>query len=189
MIPEPEIESKYFPLILKVANDAVAHGLECGRPLKVDPAAYPPPLQLPRSVFVTLTIADRLRGCIGTLESLQPLIVNVAEYAYAAAFRDMRFEPLSQEEYPQLEYHVSVLSPLETLPCDSEADLIRKVRPGIDGLVLEDGHCRGTFLPSVWEDLRDPAEFVRHLKRKAGLPERGWSETMLVKRYTAQSIA
>ena len=188
MTLEPEIESKYFPLILKVAEDAVAHGLEWERPLKVDPADYPPPLQLPRCVFVTLTIAGRLRGCIGTLESLQPLIVNVAEYAYAAAFRDSRFDPVTRAEYRDLEYHVSVLSPLEILPCDSEADLLRKIRPGIDGLVLEDGSCRGTFLPSVWEDLRDPAEFVRHLKRKAGLPERGWSDTMIVRRYTAQSI-
>lgn len=188
MTQEPDIEEAYHSQILKVAADSVAHGVERGEPLVVEPADYPPPLQLPRAVFVTLTIGERLRGCIGTLESLRPLIVNTADYAFAAAFRDSRFPAVTRSECPKLHYHVSVLSPPEALPCDSEADLIAKIRPGIDGLILEDGCCRGTFLPSVWEDITDPAEFVRRLKIKAGLPASGWSETMTVRRYTAQSI-
>lgn len=188
MTQNPEIAEDYHSLILKVASDSVAHGLERGVPLEVEPTDYPPPLQLPRAVFVTLMIEDRLRGCIGTLESLRPLISNTAEYAYAAAFRDSRFDPVTREEYPRLQYHVSILSPPEALPCDSEEDLIATIRPGIDGLILEDGPCRATFLPSVWKDLRDPAEFIRRLKIKAGIPERGWSDTMTVRHYTAQGI-
>lgn len=188
MSQNSEIEEKHHALVLKVAADSVAHGVERREPLVVEPADYPAPLQESRAVFVTLTIGDRLRGCIGTLESLRPLIVNTAEYAYAAAFRDSRFEPVTRAEYSRLQYHVSVLSPPESLPCDSEADLIQKIRPGIDGLILEEGSCRGTFLPSVWEDLTDPAEFVRRLKIKAGMPERGWPDTIHVRRYTAQSI-
>ncbi len=188
MTQNAEIEAIYHSRILKVAADSVANGVERGMPLEVEPADYPPPLQLPRAVFVTLMIGDRLRGCIGTLESLRPLISNTAEYAYAAAFRDSRFDPVTRQEYPRLQYHVSILSPPVPLPCDSEEELIAKVRPGIDGLILEDGPCRATFLPSVWEDLRDPAEFIRRLKIKAGMPERGWSDTMTVRIYTAQSI-
>jgi len=188
MVQDPKIEVALHPLILKVAADSVAHGLECGKPLEVDPANFPPPLRVPRAVFVTLMIGDRLRGCIGTLESLRPLIANTAEYAYAAAFRDSRFDPVTREESPRLHYHVSILSLPESLPCDSEADLIQKIRPGIDGLILEDGPCRGTFLPSVWEDLTNPAEFVRRLKLKAGMSELGWPKTIRVRRYTAQSI-
>ena len=100
-----------------------------------------------------------------------------------------RFQPVSASEFGDLEIHISVLSPPEPMIFTSEADLLRQIRPGIDGLILEDGAYRGTFLPSVWEQLPDPAQFLAHLKMKAGLPPNYWSDTLKVSRYTTESFS
>ena len=142
-----------------------------------------------RATFVTLNKFGELRGCIGHLEAIQPLIADVAENAFNAAFRDPRFQPVTASEFGDLEVHISVLSPPEPMVFTSEADLLRQIRPGIDGLILEDGAYRGTFLPSVWEQLPDPAQFLAHLKMKAGLPPNYWSDTLKVSRYTTESFS
>jgi AmmeMemoRadiSam system protein A len=172
-------------LLLQVAMDSVKSGLRQARALWVEAKEYPPELQLPRAVFVTLTVDKELRGCIGTLESGLPLVVNVAKYAHAAAFSDPRFDPLTEAELPQLDIHISVLSELEPIPCRSEAELLSHLQPGIDGLLLEAGGRRGTLLPSVWQSIPHPAEFLRQLKRKAGLPPDFWSDQVSVQRYSA----
>lgn len=125
---------------------------------------------------------------MGALEASRPLVSDVAHNAHAAAFRDPRFPPLPEAELAQLEIHLSILSPLEPLPVVDESDLLRQLRPGIDGLVLRDRSHQGTFLPSVWESLTEPAEFVRQLKHKAGLPAHDWSDDWEVLRYTVESI-
>ncbi len=141
-----------------------------------------------RATFVTLTIDAQLRGCIGTLEARRALVEDVASNAYSAAFEDPRFAPLERAEFERLDIHLSLLSAPEPIQFGSEKDLLAQIRPSLDGLVLEEGARRGTFLPSVWEQLPDPVEFLRHLKRKAGLPADYWSATLRVSRYTSESI-
>lgn len=175
--------------LLQVARASIAHGLREGRPLPVNPADYEPALQARRASFVTLNERGQLRGCIGHLEAIQPLVADVAENAFSAAFRDPRFPPLSAGEFDELTIHISVLSPAEPIHFRSQADLLRQIRPGIDGLILEEGMHRGTFLPSVWEELPDPAQFLAHLKLKAGLPADYWSDTIRVYRYTTESFS
>jgi hypothetical protein len=175
-------------LLLHVARDSIAHGLEHRCPLPVNAREYPTPLQEPRATFVTLHADNNLRGCIGTLEARQPLVQDVAHNAYAAAFSDPRFPSLRAHELATLTIHISVLTPPEDMDVRSEADLLRQLRPGIDGLILRDGARRGTFLPAVWESLPDAREFVRHLKRKAGMSENDWPPTVSVQRYRAVVI-
>lgn len=171
-----------------IARASVKSGLEHDCPLTVDPNDYPAHLRDNKATFVTLKINDELRGCIGTLQAQQPLVMDVAEHAYAAAFRDPRFGPLTEKEFPQLQYHISILGETESLEFNSEEDLLHQLRPGIDGLVLSDGFHKGTFLPSVWESLPTPGEFLRHLKLKAGLPADYWSGSIKVERYGVEEF-
>ena len=174
--------------LLQVAADSIQHGLATGHALGIKPADYSPALQQPGASFVTLTILRQLRGCMGMLSATRPLVEDVAENAFAAAFEDPRFPALSQAEYHQLEYHISILNPAEAMEFDSEADLLLQLRPGIDGLILEDRGRRATFLPSVWESLPTAADFLQHLKRKAGLPMDYWSNSLRMQRYTVEEF-
>lgn len=174
--------------LLRVAWNSIEQGLRNGTPWPVDANQYEPELCEHRASFVTLERYGQLRGCIGRLEAERPLVEDVAENAFAAAFRDPRFAPLSQAERSGLSLHISVLSLPEPLRFQSEAELIEQLRPGLDGLILEDGLHRGTFLPSVWSSLPEPEEFLRYLKRKAGLPMDHWSDSLRVSRYTTESF-
>ena len=186
---EPTYDSRERALMLAVARRSIAHGLERGTPLRVDPAAFPEKLQARRACFVTLNRRGQLRGCIGHLEPVQTLIEDVAENAFAAAFRDPRFPPLQAAETADLEIHISVLSEPEPLPFADEQDLLARLRPGVDGLILEGpGGHRGTFLPSVWEQLPDPREFMAHLRLKAGLPPDFPLVQVRLWRYTTESF-
>lgn len=177
--------------LMSVARLAIEFGLTNGgrQKLPINPQEYNETLNLQRATFVTLEIAGELRGCIGTLEAHQPLVVDVARNAHSAAFSDPRFAPLTSQEYQNIEIHISILSPAQPLEFTSEQDLLQQLRPGIDGLILEDGYYRGTFLPSVWESLPEPEQFFSHLKRKAGMPIDYWSESLQVQRYTTESFA
>jgi AmmeMemoRadiSam system protein A len=174
--------------LLRVAAGSIRAGLTDGRPLAPSTLACPADLRAERASFVTLTIGGQLRGCIGVLQAIRSLVVDVAVNAFAAAFEDPRFPPLAAAEYPHLEIHISVLSAPEALSFSSEADLLHQLRPMTDGLVLEDDGYRGTFLPSVWASLPEPREFLRHLKHKAGLPGDYWSNSLRVSRYTTESF-
>lgn len=175
--------------LIDTATRSIEHGIDTGRPLSVDASAYSQALQVHRASFVTLQIDNVLRGCIGNLEASRPLISDVADNAFSAAFRDPRFNPLSRSEYLQLDIHISVLSTPEPIEFKDEEDLLGRIRPGIDGLILEARGRRGTFLPSVWDSLPDVDSFLQHLKQKAGLPENFWSDELKVWRYTATSIS
>ncbi|MBF0255605.1 MAG: AmmeMemoRadiSam system protein A [Gammaproteobacteria bacterium] len=172
-------------LLLRLALASLREGLSRGRPLRVDAADYPEVLRTDAASFVTLNYQGQLRGCIGHLQAIQPLVKDVVDNAYAAGFQDPRFPPLSPAELANLEIHISVLSPAEPLRFDSEAHLLSQLRPGVDGLILEDGGHRGTFLPAVWQQLPRPELFWRHLKLKAGLPSEHWSAQLRVWRYTS----
>lgn len=175
--------------LLGVARDSLRSGVERGLPLRPDPLAYPEPLRARRASFVTLHLGGALRGCVGGLEPLWPLVTDVAEHAFAAGFRDPRFRPLAARELDRIAVHVSILSPLEPLSFAGEEDLLARLRPGVDGLLLDAGGRRGTFLPAVWEELPEPREFLRHLKQKAGLAPGSWPDGIAVCRYTVESVA
>jgi len=141
-------------------------------------------LNEPGATFVTLTCAGALRGCIGSLVAERPLRTDVESNALAAAFSDPRFAPLSAREYREIEVEVSLLSPMQPFTVESESQALTLLRPGVDGVLLEYGRRRGTFLPQVWEQLPEPRAFLAHLKQKAGLPADFWTEEIRLSRYT-----
>lgn len=173
--------------LLDVANDAIRTGVRGAR-LHLHAEDYPAPLREQRASFVTLHVGHRLRGCVGTLEPHCSLVEGVARNAYAAAFEDPRFPPLTAAELPGIDVHLSILTTPQPMSFASEADLVAQLRPYEDGLVLQEGRWRGTFLPSVWEQVPDPHHFLRELKIKAGLPPGYWSPTLTVQRYRTESI-
>ena len=186
--PQTDLNPEERAALLGIARESIRHGLETGRSLKPDLEALPARLRETGGTFVTLKKRGDLRGCIGTLEPYQPLATDVAEHAFDAAFRDPRFPPLTADEYDTLELDISILGEPEELAFTGQQDLVRQLRPGIDGLILQEGARRGTFLPSVWEQLPEPAMFLAHLKRKAGLPLDYWSDTLRVWRYTVEYV-
>lgn len=152
-----------------------------------EPEEVEPWLREVGACFVTLRRGSELRGCIGTILPHRPLIEDLRGNTLAAATRDPRFPPLASDELDLTVIQVSLLSPVQSMEFDSEADLLRQLRPRIDGLVLEYGHHRGTFLPAVWKELPNPALFLNQLKRKAGLAADFWSPEIQIRRYTADS--
>lgn len=166
--------------LLALARSEIADKLGMPMPKPADTAW----LKKPGATFVTLTRFGDLRGCIGSLEARRPLGLDVRENAVAAAFHDPRFWPLTRDEYDGLQVEVSLLSPAEALDVKGEVDALAALRPHIDGVVFEYGHHRSTFLPQVWEQLPQPAEFLAHLKRKAGLPADFWDDGVRLSRYT-----
>lgn len=183
---EARLDAAQRQALLQLAHDSITHGLQYGRALPVTAEDYPQALRAPRATFVTLQAHGELRGCIGTLEAHRALVTDVADNAFSAAFRDPRFPPLRPEELARLDIHISVLSPAVALSFRDEADLIAQLHPGVDGLVLSTPGHRGTFLPSVWELLPRPADFLQQLKLKAGLTADYWSSEIRVERYTAE---
>lgn len=175
-------------LLLGIARESIRYGLKHGKALPITLEDYNTTLRQTRASFVTLKLHRELRGCIGTLTASRPLAKDVAHNAFAAAFRDPRFSNLTGGEFPLLEYHLSILSPPHSFLVNDEADLLEKLQPGIDGLVLAEGKHHSTFLPSVWESLPAPIQFVRHLKIKAGLGADHWSDTIRFQRYSVEDI-
>jgi AmmeMemoRadiSam system protein A len=175
-------------ILLDLAAETIARALEDRWPAEIDPSGYPEPLRRERACFVTLKIRGRLRGCIGSIEAYRPLVHDVVDNAYKAAFRDPRFPSLKADEFELASLSLSILTEPEALSVGSEEDLIRRLRPGFDGLIIEEGVRRGTFLPSVWEGIPDPRRFLMELKEKAGLPRDYWSDTLRFLRYTAETI-
>jgi AmmeMemoRadiSam system protein A len=174
--------------LLQVARDSLAWGINKGVSKPVDVEQFESELQQPAACFVTLHRNDQLRGCIGSLEARRPLVEDVSKNAFAAGFQDPRFPALQEYELDQLDLSISVLTPAQEMHFTSQQDLIKQLKPGIDGLILEEGQRRGTFLPSVWEQLPDPEQFLHHLKLKAGLPVDYWSDKLRVFRYTTESF-
>jgi AmmeMemoRadiSam system protein A len=183
------IEPPQRRILLALARKSIEHGLREGRPIPVDPSDYPAVLAEWRAAFVTLHDRGALRGCIGHLQAIQPLVLDIAENAFAAAFRDPRFPPLTEPELADLAIEISVLSPSEPLTFGSEDELLQMIEPGRDGLILEAGSARGTFLPTVWESLPQPRDFLRHLKQKAGLRPDYWSDDIRISRYRTESFS
>jgi AmmeMemoRadiSam system protein A len=183
------LNKEHHRWLTELASSSIRHGLQTGKPLIIDLAECPAELAEQRATFVTLQKQHQLRGCIGTLDAVRPLAVDIAENAFSAAFRDPRFPPLAAHELSDLDIHLSILTPAEPIAFTSEQDLLKQLQAGIDGLILMEGGRRGTFLPSVWESLPEPEQFLRYLKQKAGLAPDYWSDTLKVYRYRAEMVA
>ncbi len=174
--------------LIQLAYASIDWGLLYGKALPVNLDEYEIDLIQPRACFVTLHKDQQLRGCIGSLEAHQPLVKDISDNAFAAAFRDPRFNPLSKAEKDQINLSISVLSPATAMQFSSEQDLLNQIKPGIDGLIIQEGSRRGTFLPSVWEQLPDKQQFLQHLKLKAGLSSDYWSDAISVSRYQTEAF-
>ncbi|MCH7666459.1 MAG: AmmeMemoRadiSam system protein A [Acidobacteria bacterium] len=173
-------------LLIGLARQAIEG--ELGRDFEPPPVptAMVPWLGQPAATFVTLELDGRLRGCIGSLEAQRSLRDDVTGNARSAAFEDPRFPSLTAQELDGLVVEVSVLSEPEPIECHSEAELLAALRPGVDGLVLECGSHRSTFLPQVWENLSQPCDFLAALKKKARLERDFWNAEMCFSRYTVE---
>ena len=159
-------ESKQQLLVL--AARSIRRGVGRSQPEPVLQEAGAPALREMRATFTTLMLAGELRGCCGSLEPIRPLAQDVWHSAWYSAYADPRFEPVAATELDALEISISVLSPLVPLPFAGEPELLRNLEPGVDGLVLASGARRATFLPTVWEMLPEPRQFLYALKRKGG---------------------
>jgi AmmeMemoRadiSam system protein A len=157
-------------LLLKIARNAIeeAFGMASALDRETMVAEHPELLEK-RATFVTLNINDALRGCIGSLEPRLALIDDLISNARGAAFRDPRFMPLTKEEYLRCSVEISLLTPPLPLAYSDSEDLKSKIHPGVDGVVLQKGGNKATFLPQVWEQLPSFELFFSHLGLKAGL--------------------
>jgi len=175
--------------LLRLARSSIDYGLIHREHMPVDYDELPPALKDPAATFATLYLEGQLRGCCGSLEAVRPLAEDVVRSAFRAAFHDPRFDPVGKHELDAMRLEVSVLSPLEPIPSCNEADLLKTLMPGIDGLVIvADGAC-ATFLPKVWDMLPDPRQFLAALKTKCGLADDYWSDRLEFKRYRTTSYA
>jgi MEMO1 family protein len=152
-------------------------------------ASVPWPLRALRSSFVTLEVDGEVRGCVGTLKPADPLIVDVVTNTRKAAMQDRRFPPMTPEELAKATVSISILSHLRPLPFRSEAELLDKLRPEVDGLMLRDGDRHALFLPKVWEALPQPRQFLAALKEKARLPPGSLSTKVRAMHFTTETFA
>ena len=163
-------------LLLALARATLKQRLVGGN---VPQAPDDPVLLTSSATFVTLKIAGKLRGCIGNLQPVGLLWEGIRDNAINAAFHDHRFSALRPEELEKVDLDISILSPPQPLAYSDPKELLRQLRPGIDGVIVGDGRHSATFLPQVWQQLPDPQQFLGHLCQKAGLPERAWRDKKL----------
>lgn len=170
--------------LLPLARAAISAAL--GQPVQI--TRFTDALQERGACFVTLTQRGQLRGCIGSLEAHRSLLADVRANAVAAALHDPRFPPLTLPELATINIEVSLLSPLQAMSFDNEADALAQLRPNVDGVVFEFERYRSTFLPQVWEQLPNAQSFMAHLKQKAGLSAQFWSPGIRLQRYTVSKF-
>lgn len=186
---QPGLARAHKQQLLHLARTSILHRLQDKADFSFRQGALAHTLREERATFVTLKINGRLRGCIGSMQAHRALAVDVAHNAQAAAYKDHRFSPLTAAEYPLIDLHISILSPPEDFVVASRQELLDTLRPGIDGLVLRENGKQATYLPSVWDQLKDPAQFVAELRAKAGLPRDGWSDGVTLARYTTEEFS
>jgi len=177
------------PDLIQLVRTGIAVGFNTGRPAEINHAASIPALLAAQGAcFVTLRRNGQLRGCIGSAVATRPLIVDVVQHAFNAAFRDWRFPRLALDELAGLDLSVSVLTPPLPMGFADEADLLAQLRPGIDGLIIDDSGRAALFLPSVWEEIREPRQFLMHLKVKAGMAATHFSSCFTARRFRSIEV-
>lgn len=169
--------------LLSLARESIRVQLVLQRDLHIDETVFSPALQQCAASFVTLRIKDKLRGCIGATRATEPLVKDVVHHASASAFDDPRFPPLTLEEEAEISIEISVLSTPTPLIFSNEKSLLQALSPGKDGLILEVGAHRSTFLPNVWNSLPNRTDFLAQLKLKADLAADFWSDDLKAWRY------
>ncbi len=177
----------YTPDLVQLAKSAIQYGLETGQVMPA-PQTGPEILFQPGAVFVTLKRQGNLRGCVGSIMARRPLGVDIVENAFHSAFHDNRFPPLTLAEFGDISLSVTVITPSEPMTFSSEAQFIAQLRPNLDGLRIEDQGRQALFIPSVWQSLPKPKDFVAHLKLKAGLTADHWSPTFQAWRFQAVEL-
>jgi AmmeMemoRadiSam system protein A len=176
---DDKLTSEEKQTLLRLARQALEAGVG-GVPLPtLDSSALTPNLRAEGASFVTLTVHGDLRGCIGALEPYQPLAEDVREHAVAAALEDYRFPSVQENELAKIEIEVSRLTIPVPLEYSDPDDLLAKLRPGVDGVILRDGFRRATFLPQVWEKIPDKATFLANLCYKMGAAPDTWKRKHL----------
>ncbi len=171
-----ESEKKY---LLSLARETITNALRNLPAPEIVVDTLSPNLRENGASFVTLTRHGSLRGCIGSLEAHQSLALDVRERAYQTAFEDYRFHPLTEDELPEIHIEVSRLTAPVTLEYENPVDLPGLLNPGMDGVILQDGFRRATFLPQVWDQLPQPVEFLSNLCAKMGVPAELWRKKKL----------
>ena len=169
--PLTELEKR---TLLQLARQALEHGIHGEALPPIDQVTLTPVLQSEGASFITLTEDGQLRGCVGALQPYQSLAEDVREHAIAAALQDYRFPPVQPDELPKIEIEVSRLTVPQPLNYATPADLLARLRPGVDGVILRDGFHRATFLPQVWEKIPDKADFISQLCAKMGASHDLW---------------
>lgn len=165
--------------LLRLARESIEHAVGGSSLPPLDLQSLTPTLKENGASFVTLTIHGNLRGCIGTLEAYQPLAEDVREHAVAAALQDPRFPPVDKSELGRIQIEVSRLTAPQELEYESGGDLLKKLNPHVDGVILKYDRRKATFLPQVWEKIPDPAEFLNQLCYKMGVHANVWRDTKL----------
>jgi uncharacterized protein len=184
-----KLNQKLKQELLDIAEQALYYGLESGRYITLTHGDHSPELRLHGASFVTLYSSRQLRGCIGSLKPARPLLEDVAHNAYAAAFRDPRFDPLTAVEFHGIQIEISILSPLQAISFADERDLLGQLRPNTDGLMIQSGTRKATFLPKVWESFPRKQDFLAQLKSKAGLGADCRADSVNCYRYTADTFS
>jgi len=163
-------------ILLKLARKAIAGSLSIQTPDsdKLDVALSDDIFNAHRGTFVTLKINNQLRGCIGNLSADKSIIDGVKDNAINAAFHDPRFPSLTKNEFKNIVIEISLLTEPKRLEYHNGDDLLEKLRPTIDGVIIRKGVYSATFLPQVWDQLPDKQSFLVHLCQKAGLPPDAW---------------
>ncbi len=173
------IKKYYSKLIIDICRQAIKSKFEPD----IEEIKYPQVFGRIGACFVTLEKNNNLRGCIGSVIARRPLINDIIMNAKNSAFSDPRFLPVQQNEISQLKIAVSILSEPKKMSFTDENDLLRQMRPNIDGIIIKDGIYQAVYLPSVWEQLPDKREFLETLKVKAGLNPDYFSDTFEAYRF------
>ncbi|MBW1914858.1 MAG: AmmeMemoRadiSam system protein A [Deltaproteobacteria bacterium] len=175
--------------LLSLARNTIEKELFHTTDTDLDNSHVSPKMNEKRGTFVTLTTNKNLRGCIGNIIPHEPLIKGIRHNAINAAFHDPRFRPLSKNEWENVKIEVSILTEPKELSYSDVDDLLEKLRPEIDGVIIKKGLRQSTFLPQVWEQLPDKKEFLTHLCLKAGLDKDAWKSVDLnVSIYQVQAF-
>ena len=178
-------EKKY---LMNLAMQTMKQAFMDDNPSPSEPGPEMPNIQKTACCFITLMKDDNLRGCIGSLLPTGPLYKDVVKNTVSVMFDDHRFGKVTADEVDGIHIQISILSNLEKMSVDSESDLLNQINPHVDGIVLQEGYNRSTFLPSVWDSLSDPVDFIRQLKRKAGLGSNYWSDKITIQRYSVLKL-
>lgn len=192
--PSQPLDAEQGQALLRLARSALMENF--GRQpspeeaVRLKSALKDPALQALRGTFVTLTLKGRLRGCIGNLVPTDPLAEGIRRNALNAGLQDPRFPPLTENELDRTSIEVSILTEPRPLPYTNAEDLVRQLRPRIDGVIIRKGYASATFLPQVWDQLPQADGFLDHLCLKAGLPRDAWKRSALeVATYQVQHFA